>query len=153
MVLFATLIIMAITGIGLIDISGPQIRLARENSHFIIHGITEIDGVVSFLWRRHVAYNDTWLADGTMTLAQLKALTGTDFFLLKWPGVKDVTITVKNVTNGSNINVAVNIKAGFRIDSILIKKELKNVIVKENPALHFTTISVTKFLRKETGLM
>ena len=153
MVLFATLIIMAITGIGLIDISEPQIRQAKENSHFIIHGITEIDGAISFLWRRHVAYNDAWPADGTMTLAQLKTLTGTDFFLLKWPGVKDVTITVKNVTNGSNINVAVNIKAGFRIDSILIKEELENVIVKENPALYFTTISVTKFLRKETGLM
>jgi len=153
MVLFAILIIMAIVGIGLIDISEPQIKRARENSRFIIHGITEIDEAVSSLWRRHVAYNDVWLTTGTMTLAQLKTLTGTDFFLLKWPGVKDVTITVKNVTNGSNINVAVNIKAGFRIDSILIKKELKNVIVKENPALHFTTISVTKFLRKETGLM
>ena len=147
MVLFATLIIMAITGIGLIDISGPQIRLARENSHFIIHGITEIDGVVSFLWRRHVAYNDTWLADGTMTLAQLKALTGTDFFLLKWPGAENVTITVSNVNNGSNMEITVEIKDHVRIDPVLITKELKNVVVKDN-AIH-----VMKLLRKETGLM
>lgn len=147
MVLFAILIIMAIIGIGLIDISGPQIKQARENSHFIIHGITEIDEVVSSLWRRHVAYNNTWPADGTMTLTQLKALTGTDFFLLKWPGAENVTITVSNVNNGSNVEITVDIKDHIRIDPVLITKELKNVAVKDN------VISVVKLLRKETGLM
>ena len=147
MVLFATLIIMAITGIGLIDISEPQIKRARENSRFIIHGITEIDEAVSSLWRRHVAYNDTWLTTGTMTLAQLKTLTGTDFFLLKWPGAENVTITVSNVNNGSNMEITVEIKDHVRIDPVLITKELKNVVVKDN-AIH-----VMKLLRKETGLM
>ena len=147
MVLFAILIIMAIVGIGLIDISEPQIKRARENSRFIIHGITEIDEAVSSLWRRHVAYNDTWLASGTMTLAQLKTLTGTDFFLLKWPGAENVTITVSNVNNGSNMEITVEIKDHVRIDPVLITKELKNVVVKDN-AIH-----VMKLLRKETGLM
>lgn len=147
MVLFAILIIMAIVGIGLIDISEPQIKRARENSRFIIHGITEIDEAVSSLWRRHVAYNDTWLTTGTMTLAQLKTLTGTDFFLLKWPGAENVTITVSNVNNGSNMEITVEIKDHVRIDPVLITKELKNVAVKDD------VISVVKLLRKETGLM
>ena len=147
MVLFAILIIMAIVGIGLIDISEPQIKRARENSRFIIHGITEIDEAVSSLWRRHVAYNDTWLTTGTMTLAQLKTLTGTDFFLLKWPGAESVTITVSNVDNGSNVEITVEIKDHVRIDPVLITKELKNVAVKDD------VISVVKLLRKETGLM
>lgn len=147
MVLFAMLIIMAIVGIGLIDISEPQVRRARENSRFIIHGITEIDEAVSSLWRRHVAYNDVWLTAGTMTLAQLKTLTGTDFFLLKWPGAENVTITVSNVNNGSNVEITVEIKDHVRIDSVLITKELENVAVKDD------VISVVKLLRKETGLM
>lgn len=147
MVLFAILIIMAIVGIGLIDISEPQIKRARENSRFIIHGITEIDEAVSSLWRRHVAYNDTWLTTGTMTLAQLKTLTGTDFFLLKWPGAENVTITVSNVNNGSNMEITVDIKDHIRIDPVLITKELENVAVKDD------VISVVKLLRKETGLM
>lgn len=147
MVLFAILIIMAIVGIGLIDISEPQIKRARENSRFIIHGITEIDEAVSSLWRRHVAYNDTWLTTGTMTLAQLKTLTGTDFFLLKWPGAENVTITVSNVNNGSNVEITVEIKDHVRIDPVLITKELENVAVKDD------VISVVKLLRKETGLM
>jgi hypothetical protein len=147
MVLFAILIIMAIVGIGLIDISEPQIKRARENSRFIIHGITEIDEAVSSLWRRHVAYNDTWLTTGTMTLAQLKTLTGTDFFLLKWPGAENVTITVSNVNNGSNMEITVEIKDHVRIDPVLITKELENVAVKDD------VISVVKLLRKETGLM
>lgn len=141
------LIIMAIVGIGLIDISEPQVRRARENSRFIIHGITEIDEAVSSLWRRHVAYNDVWLTAGTMTLAQLKTLTGTDFFLLKWPGAESVTITVSNVNNGSNVEITVEIKDHVRIDSVLITKELENVAVKDD------VISVVKLLRKETGLM
>lgn len=141
------LIIMAIVGIGLIDISEPQVRRARENSRFIIHGITEIDEAVSSLWRRHVAYNDVWLTAGTMTLAQLKTLTGTDFFLLKWPGAENVTITVSNVNNGSNVEITVEIKDHVRIDSVLITKELENVAVKDD------VISVVKLLRKETGLM
>lgn len=147
MVLFAILIIMAIVGIGLIDISEPQIKRARENSRFIIHGITEIDEAVSSLWRRHVAYNDTWLTTGTMTLAQLKTLTGTDFFLLKWPGAESVTITVSNVDSGSNVEITVDIKDHIRIDPVLITKELENVAVKDD------VISVVKLLRKETGLM
>lgn len=147
MVLFAILIIMAIVGIGLIDISEPQVRRARENSRFIIHGITEIDEAISSFWRRHVAYNDAWLTAGTMTLAQLKTLTGTDFFLLKWPGAESVTITVSNVDNGSNVEITVDIKDHIRIDPVLITKELKNVVVKDN-AIH-----VMKLLRKETGLM
>ena len=147
MVLFAILIIMAIVGIGLIDISEPQIKRARENSRFIIHGITEIDEAVSSLWRRHVAYNDVWLTAGTMTLAQLKTLTGTDFFLLKWPGAENVTITVSNVNNGSNVEITVEIKDHVRIDPVLITKELENVAVKDD------VISVVKLLRKETGLM
>lgn len=147
MVLFAILIIMAIVGIGLIDISEPQIKRARENSRFIIHGITEIDEAVSSLWRRHVAYNDTWLTTGTMTLAQLKTLTGTDFFLLKWPGAENVTMTVSNVNNGSNVEITVEIKDHVRIDPVLITKELENVAVKDD------VISVVKLLRKETGLM
>lgn len=147
MVLFAILIIMAIVGIGLIDISEPQIKRARENSRFIIHGITEIDEAVSSLWRRHVAYNDAWLTAGTMTLAQLKTLTGTDFFLLKWPGAENVTITVSNVNNGSNMEITVEIKDHVRIDPVLITKELENVAVKDD------VISVVKLLRKETGLM
>lgn len=147
MVLFAMLIIMAIVGIGLIDISEPQIKRARENSRFIIHGITEIDEAISSLWRRHIAYNDVWLTAGTMTLAQLKTLTGTDFFLLKWPGAESVTITVSNVDNGSNVEITVEIKDHVRIDPVLITKELENVAVKDD------VISVVKLLRKETGLM
>lgn len=147
MVLFAILIIMAIVGIGLIDISEPQVRRARENSRFIIHGITEIDEAISSLWRRHIAYNDVWLTAGTMTLAQLKTLTGTDFFLLKWPGAENVTITVSNVNNGSNMEITVEIKDHVRIDPVLITKELENVAVKDD------VISVVKLLRKETGLM